>query len=57
MLLAFERADREEDRQRKMQHLTFVIVGGGPTGVELSGAIGELSHLTLEKAGYYTDGN
>lgn len=43
ILLAFERAERENDDARKRALLTFVIVGGGPTGVELAGAIGEIA--------------
>jgi len=48
VLLAFEEAERESDSERRRGWLTFVIVGGGPTGVELAGAIGELSHHTLQ---------
>jgi NADH:quinone reductase (non-electrogenic) len=47
ILLAFERAERETDAERRRALLTFVIVGGGPTGVELAGAIGEISRLVL----------
>jgi NADH dehydrogenase len=47
ILLAFERAEREADEARRRALLTFVIVGGGPTGVELAGAIGEISHRSL----------
>ncbi len=43
ILLAFERAEREPDAARRRAHLTFVVVGGGPTGVELAGAIGEIA--------------
>ena len=50
MLTAFEetgeRISRSEERKR---FLTFVIVGGGPTGVELAGAIGEMSRYTLAR--------
>jgi NADH dehydrogenase len=42
ILLMFERASREKDRLRKAALLTFVIVGGGPTGVEFAGALREL---------------
>ncbi len=49
MLLAFERAERETDQQKRRADLTFVIVGGGPTGVELAGAIAEISRDTLKK--------
>ena len=44
---AFERAEREADAAARQQLMTFVIVGGGPTGVELALAIGELAHHTL----------
>ena len=43
ILLAFERAEREPDAGRRRALLTFVVVGGGPTGVELAGAIGEIA--------------
>ena len=43
ILLAFERAEREDDGERRRALLTFVVVGGGPTGVELAGAIGEIA--------------
>lgn len=51
VLSAFERAEREREREPELRkrQLTFVIVGGGPTGVELAGAIGELSRFTLGK--------
>ncbi len=47
ILLSFERAERETDPARRSALLTFVIIGGGPTGVELAGAIAELAHVTL----------
>jgi NADH dehydrogenase len=47
ILLAFEAADREADPARRRALLTFVIVGAGPTGVELAGAIGEISRHVL----------
>ena len=47
ILLAFERAERETNAARRRALLTFVIVGGGPTGVELAGAIGEISRRVL----------
>ncbi|HWG06739.1 MAG TPA: NAD(P)/FAD-dependent oxidoreductase [Beijerinckiaceae bacterium] len=47
ILLAFERAERETDLQRQAALLTFVIVGAGPTGVELAGTIAELARDTL----------
>ena len=47
ILLAFEKAERETDEARRLALLTFVIVGGGPTGVELAGAIGEIACKVL----------
>jgi NADH:ubiquinone reductase (H+-translocating) len=47
ILLAFESAERESDPAKIRAMLTFVIVGGGPTGVELAGALGEIAHDTL----------
>jgi NADH dehydrogenase len=47
MLLAFEAAEREADPARRQALLTFVIVGGGPTGVELAGALGEIARDAL----------
>jgi NADH dehydrogenase len=49
VLLAFERAERETDPERRKPQLTFVIVGAGPTGVELAGALAEISRLSLAK--------
>ena len=49
ILVAFERAEKEMDAEARKAELTFVIVGGGPTGVELAGAIGEISRDTLKK--------
>ncbi len=48
IFLAFEAAERETDPQKKAEWMTFVVIGGGPTGVELAGAIGELSKNTLK---------
>lgn len=48
ILVAFEQAEREDDPQRRAALMTFVIVGGGPTGVELAGTIAELAHHTLK---------
>ena len=47
VLLAFEEAEWEENKQSRQAKLTFVIVGGGPTGMELAGAIMELASKTL----------
>lgn len=49
VLLGFEMAERTENQSEQKKHLTFVIIGGGPTGVELAGAIAELSRFTLQK--------
>ncbi len=46
---AYERAERTKDFVERKKLLTFVIVGGGPTGVELAGSIGEMSRYTLSK--------
>ncbi len=47
LLLAFEEAENSTDPDDRRHWLTFVIVGGGPTGVELAGAIAELAHTGL----------
>ncbi|MGD0871413.1 MAG: NAD(P)/FAD-dependent oxidoreductase [Bryobacteraceae bacterium] len=47
LLAAFERAEREPDPAKRRAWLNFVIAGGGPTGVELAGALGEISNNTL----------
>jgi len=49
VLDAFEEAEKETDPRRQRALLTFAIVGGGPTGVELAGAIGEMSRFTLAR--------
>jgi NADH dehydrogenase len=49
VLTAFEDAEKETDLERKQALLGFVIVGGGPTGVELAGAIGEMARFTLAR--------
>lgn len=49
ILTAFESAERESDPERKAAWLTFVVVGAGPTGVELAGQIGELAQDTLRR--------
>ena len=47
MLLAYERAERESDPDEQRRLLTFVVVGGGPTGVEMAGAMAEIARQTL----------
>jgi NADH dehydrogenase len=47
ILIAFEAAEREADPAQRQIWMTFVIVGGGPTGVELAGALGEIANDTL----------
>lgn len=49
ILLAFETAEREQDPEKLRAWMTFVIVGGGPTGVELAGALGEIANDTLRR--------
>ncbi len=49
VLLAFEQAEREPDASRRHAHLTFVVVGGGPTGVEMAATIAELRRYTLAR--------
>jgi NADH dehydrogenase len=49
VLLAFEAAERESDPDRQRRYLTFVIVGGGPTGVELAGALAEIARHSLRQ--------
>ena len=48
MLVAFERAERETDPVKRAQWLTFVVIGGGPTGVELAGQFAEIARHTLK---------
>ena len=49
VLVAFERAERETDPTRRQTLLTFVVVGGGPTGVELAGALAEIARKSLAR--------
>jgi NADH dehydrogenase len=49
VLLAFERAERETDPVRRHAYLTFVVVGGGPTGVETAGAVAEIRRYALRR--------
>jgi NADH dehydrogenase len=49
IFMAFEAAEKETDPQKRQALLTFVIVGGGPTGVELAGAIAEIAHTSIKQ--------
>jgi NADH:quinone reductase (non-electrogenic) len=49
ILIAFEAAEREADPVRRAEWMTFVVVGGGPTGAELAGALGEIARDTLKR--------
>lgn len=48
IFMAFERAEKEADLERRKAQMRFVIIGSGPTGVELAGSLGELAHNTLK---------
>jgi NADH dehydrogenase len=49
ILMAFERAEAETDRERRKALLSFVVIGGGPTGVEMAGAIAELARNSITR--------
>ena len=49
ILVAFEEAEREPDHARRAALMTFVVVGGGPTGVEMAGAIAEIARFSLAR--------
>lgn len=49
ILIAFEAAEREADPEWRQEWMTFVLVGGGPTGVELAGSLGEIARDTLRR--------
>jgi NADH dehydrogenase len=49
VLLALEQAETETDKARRDALLTFVVIGGGPTGVEMAGAIAELAHRSVSR--------
>jgi NADH dehydrogenase len=55
VLVAFERAEQEHDPDEQRANMTFVVVGGGPTGVELAGAIAELARHALKRDFRYID--
>lgn len=57
VLAAFERAEKQSDPEIQKKLLTFVVVGGGPTGVEMAGAIAELARVTLRNDFRRTDPN
>jgi NADH dehydrogenase len=48
ILMAFESAEKETDLKKQKEWLTFVVVGAGPTGVEMAGSISEIASLTME---------
>ena len=49
ILMSFEKAEREKNIENKKTHLNFVIVGGGPTGVEMAGSIADIAYNHLTK--------
>ena len=49
VLFAFEEAERELDEARRRAWMTFVVIGGGPTGVELAGSLSEMAHRVLPR--------
>jgi NADH dehydrogenase len=49
VLSAFEEAEREKDAEKRRQWLTFVVIGGGPTGVEMAGAFAEIARHSLAR--------
>ena len=49
ILLSFEKAERLDNHEEAMPYLNFVIIGGGPTGVEMAGSIAEIANKTLFK--------
>lgn len=49
MLISLEKADQAEDAESRAKHLTFIIIGGGPTGVEMAGAIAEITKKDMMK--------
>lgn len=49
ILISFEKAERCNDASQAQQYLNFIIIGGGPTGVEMAGAIAEIAHKALHE--------
>lgn len=49
VLMAFELAERATDPEKERELLTYVVIGGGPTGVEIAGALGEITRFTLSR--------
>ncbi len=49
LLYAFEKAEKSRNQAQSVENLVFIVIGGGPTGVELAGSIAEFKNLTLKK--------